>query len=208
MAEPKWLALGSTEGAECAGEPGRGRMIVMTDRLLLTPVTVADTNDLLLLHSDPNASHWYAGAWSVAHAREWASAMAERWRQEGIGTWIARLRFDGTLVERGGLSRFELEGEQTLELGWALRDAAPGHGYATEIGRAALDVAFGQLQATRVVAFTEVHNHASLAAMQRLGMRPSGLIHRPGLVAGADGVHEHAAFRLYDYDGACRTSSR
>jgi RimJ/RimL family protein N-acetyltransferase len=103
--------------------------------------------------------------------------------------------------------RFDLEGEKTLELGWTLRDEARGHGYATEIGRAALDVALEDLQARRVVAFTEVHNHASQAVMQRLGMRPRGLIHRPGLVAGADGVHEHAAFALYNYDSARRSPS-
>ena len=121
---------------------------------------------------------------------------------------MARLRADGTLVGRGGLSRFDLEGEATLELGWTLRDAARGHGYASEIGRAALDVAFAELQATRVVAFTEVHNHASQAVMQRLGMRPRGLIHRPVLLAGAVGVHEHAPFALYDHDNACRSPSQ
>ena len=182
-------------------------MIVTTERLVLTPVTTADADDLVLLHSDPNVSHWHAGAWSRAHAHEWSRSMAERWRQEGIGKWMARLRVDGTLVGRGGLSRFELEGEETVELGWTLRDAARGHGYASEIGRAALDVAFDELQAARVVAFTEVHNHASLAVMRRLGMRPRRLIHRPGLVAGAKGVHEHAPFALYDCDNASRSRS-
>jgi RimJ/RimL family protein N-acetyltransferase len=182
-------------------------MIVTTERLLLTPVTTADTDDLVQLHSDQNVSHWYAGAWSIARAHEWSSAMAERWQQEGIGKWMARLRSDGTLVGRGGLSRFKFEGEETLELGWTLRDVARGHGYATEIGRAALDVALDELQAEWVVAFTEVHNLASQAVMQRLGMRPRGNIHRPGLVAGADGVHEHAAFAWYHYDSAFRSPS-
>ncbi len=128
-----------------------------------------------------------------------------RWRIHrgiGIGKWMARLCSDGMLVGRGGLSHFDLEGEPTLELGWTLRDAARGHGYAIEIGRAALDVAFDDLRAERVVAFTEVHNHASQAVMQRLGMRPRGLIHRPGLVEGAAGVHENAPFALYDYGSA------
>jgi RimJ/RimL family protein N-acetyltransferase len=182
-------------------------MIVTTERLQLTPVTTADADDLVLLHSDPNVAYWYAGAWSTAHAHEWCVAMVERWRREGIGKWMARLRCDGTLVGRGGLSRFDLEGEQTLELGWTLRDTARGHGYATELGRAALGIAFEGLQASRVVAFTEVHNHASQAVMRRLGMRPRRCIRRRGLVAGADGVHEDAPFALYDYDSACWTSS-
>lgn len=174
-------------------------MIVTTERLLLTPVTTADADDLMLLHSDPNASYWYAGTWSAAHAHDWADAMVECWQQEGLGKWMARLASDGTLIGRGGLTRFDLAGDETLELGWTLRDAARGHGYATELGRAALDVAFEDLQAERVVAFTEVHNHASQAVMQRLGMRPCGIMHRPGLVEGAAGVQENASFALWDY---------
>ena len=149
-------------------------MTVAAERLLLTPVADADTDDLVLLHSDPNVSYWYAGAWSTAQAREWSSAMAGRWRQEGIGKWMARLRPDGTLVGRGGLRRVDLEGEATLEPGWTPRDAARGHGYATEISRAALAVAVGDRQAQRVVAPTEVHNHASQAVMKRLNMRARG----------------------------------
>ncbi len=174
-------------------------MIVITERLVLTPVTTADAENLMLLHSGPNVSSWHAGTWPAAHAHEWADAMAQRWQQEGIGKWMARLRSDGTLVGRGGLTRYDLAGAETLELGWTLRDAARGHGYATEIGRAALDVAFEDLQAERVVAFTELHNHASQAVMQRLGMHPRGLLHRPGLVAGAAGVYQNAPFALYDY---------
>ncbi len=175
-------------------------MIVITERLLLTPVTTADAEDLRLLHADPNVSYWHAGTWSAAHAHEWADTMAERWRKEGIGKWVARLCSDGTLVGRGGLTWFDLAGEKTLELGWTLRDEARGHGYATEIGRAGLDVALDDLRAERVVAFTEVRNHASQAVMQRRGMRPRGLMHRPGLVEGAVGVHENAPFGLYDDD--------
>lgn len=91
-----------------------------------------------------------------------------------------------------------------LELGWALRSAARGQGYATEIGRAGLAVAFDDLRADRVVAFTEVHNHASRAVMQRLGMRAVGFVHRPGLVQGAEGVQQDAPFALYEYDSAWR----
>jgi len=156
-------------------------MTVAAERLLLTPVADADTDDLVLLHSDPNVSYWYAGAWSTACAREWSSAMAGRWRQEGTGKWMARLRPDGTLVGRGGLRRVDLEGEATLEPGWTPRDAARGHGYATEISRAALDVAVGDRQAQPVVAPTEVHNHAS---------------------ASRDEASEHAGARTHTYDSS------
>jgi RimJ/RimL family protein N-acetyltransferase len=48
-----------------------------------------------------------------------------------------------------------------------------------------------------VVAFTEVHNGASRAVMERLGMRPAGIIRREGLVEGQAGLHPDAPFALY-----------
>ena len=87
--------------------------------------------------------------------------------------------------------------ETVLELGWAVRDARTGRGYATELGRAALAWAEQHQPDLPVVAFTEVHNRASRAVMERLGMRPAGSIRRAGLIEGQTGVHPDAPFALY-----------
>ncbi len=87
--------------------------------------------------------------------------------------------------------------DDVLELGWTLRDAARGRGYATEIGRAGLDVATRHRPPLPVVAFTEVHDRASRAVMERLGLHLSGTIVRPGLVEGRTGVQAAAPFALY-----------
>ena len=47
------------------------------------------------------------------------------------------------------------------------------------------------------MAFTEVHDHASRAVMERPGLRPAGIIRRPGLVEGRTGVQPDAPFALY-----------
>lgn len=51
-----------------------------------------------------------------------------------------------------GLSLVRLLGQPRLEVGWAVRQHLWGHGYATEIGRSALEVAFDQRGAEEVVA--------------------------------------------------------
>jgi RimJ/RimL family protein N-acetyltransferase len=84
-----------------------------------------------------------------------------------------------------------------LELGWAVRDARTGRGYATELGRAALAWAVEHQPDLPVVALTEVHNRASRAVMERLGLRPAGIIRRAGLIQGRTGVHPDAPFALY-----------
>jgi RimJ/RimL family protein N-acetyltransferase len=123
--------------------------------------------------------------------------MHERWEREGVGKWMAYRRSDGELIGRGGLTWTEIRGEPRLELGWLVREQHRGAGYATEMGRAGLAFAFHELGAREVVAFTELHNRASRAVMIRLGMVDAGLIYRPGLLDGRDGIQPCAPFALY-----------
>ena len=169
---------------------------VLTPRLVLTPVGPEDVEDLLVLYSDPVVAYW-TGPWTGAAVAAWAADMAARWATEGVGKWMARDRSDGSLVGRGGLSCWELEGEGVLELGWAVRDARTGRGYGTELGRAALAWAVTYRPDLAVVAFTEVHNGASRAVMERLGMRLVGIIWGVGRIQGRTGVHPDAPLALY-----------
>ena len=56
-----------------------------------------------------------------------------------------------------------------LEIGWRLARHAWGHGFATEAGRAAVDVA-RRIGAQSVWSFTSVGNERSQAVMRRLGL--------------------------------------
>ena len=169
---------------------------VKTPRLMLTPIRPEDVDDLMLLYSDPLVASW-TGPWSRRSVEAWTQDMAARWSADGVSKWMARDRDDGSLVGRGGFTRFDLDGEAVLELGWIVRDALTGRGFATEIGRAALAWADEHDPDMPVIAFTEVHNHASQAVMRRLGMRPAGLIRREGLIEGQSGLHLNAPFALY-----------
>ncbi|MDQ2850525.1 MAG: GNAT family N-acetyltransferase [Actinomycetota bacterium] len=185
-----------TEAVEMHRAAQRATSVVLTPRLRLTPIGPADIDDLIVLHRDPLVAFW-TGPWNPATVRTWATDMATRWNTEGVGKWLARSRSDASLVGRGGFTRFDLDGESVLELGWVVRDALTDRGYATEIGRAALDWAAIHESRTPIVAFTEVHNQPSQAVMRRLGMRAAGMIRRPGLVQGRPGLHPAAPFALY-----------
>ena len=184
-----------------------------TARLRLEPLTPDHAGDLWRLHQDEAVAAWHGGPWSVAEADYFAAAMARAWAEEGVGKWVAHHLDTGELVGRGGLSRLAADGATTrriaaarpgdgwardrLELGWTVRSALWGRGYATEIGRAGLELAFGELGAEVVVAFTERHNRRSRAVMERLGMRYVAEFPAPGLVEGRPGVHDDAPFALY-----------
>jgi RimJ/RimL family protein N-acetyltransferase len=125
-------------------------------------------------------------------------AMEHAWQADGVGKWLAYRREDAALIGRGGCSVALVEGHSQVEIGWAVREAYWGHGYATEIGRAGLAFAFETLQVGRVVAFTEVHNRRSRAVMERLGMTYVHDFSSPGLVAGSEDIHDDAVFALYE----------
>jgi len=167
-----------------------------TARLVLAPIGAQDVDALFVLHGDPSVAFW-TGPWSRVTIEAWAADMARRWAADGVGKWMARTLEDGSLVGRGGFSLIDLDGEAVLELGWAVRDALAGRGYATEIGRAAFAWAAQHRPGMPIVAFTGVHNHPSQAVMRRLEMQPVGEIRGEGLVESQLGIHPDARFALY-----------
>jgi RimJ/RimL family protein N-acetyltransferase len=84
-----------------------------------------------------------------------------------------------------------------LEIGWALRGAFRGRGYASEIGRAGLRYAFDTLGMGAVVSCTVRHNGPSLAVMERIGMRrdPAGDFEHP-LIAAGHPLRPHVLYRV------------
>ncbi|MEV0285713.1 MULTISPECIES: GNAT family N-acetyltransferase [unclassified Kribbella] len=189
-----------------------------TDRLRLEPLTgpgavlPGHAADLVTLYADPWVAHWYAETLSVEDAVRRATEAQARWEADGVHKWMAYERDTGALAGRGGMSRIPADAPVTaaisdlvgpdwatdrLELGWALAASARGRGLATEIGRAGLDFAFRTLNATKVIAFTERHNLASRAVMERLGMTYAGEITAEGLVEGTTEVRPDAPFAVY-----------
>jgi RimJ/RimL family protein N-acetyltransferase len=185
----------------------------LTDRLRLEPIGTQHAEDLWRLHQDPVVAEWNAGAWSHDEAAAFAASRARGWEQDGVSKWMAYQRDDGALVGRGGLSRMARADAVTaqiealiagtswahdrLEVGWALRREFQSRGYATEIGREALAFANGVLGATVVIAFTEIHNRASRAVMERLDMDYAGQVRHGGLIEGLDGLQDTAPFAVY-----------
>ena len=140
----------------------------VTERLRLEPIGPGHADDLLALYRDPAVAEWY-GQWTRAQIEHEVARMARAWLADGVHKWMAFDRVSGERIGRGGLSRAHVDGRDCLEVGWVLHGKFWGRGYATEIGRAGLALAFDELGADEVVAFTEPRNARSRAVMERLG---------------------------------------
>lgn len=84
---------------------------------------------------------------------------------------FARTDADPMLI--GGIALDRDESDE-LELGYWIAREHWGHGYATEAGRAVLELAFEGLRLPELTARHFVDNPASGAVLRKLGFRPTG----------------------------------
>jgi RimJ/RimL family protein N-acetyltransferase len=118
---------------------------------------------------DPRVAATMGGARDRGQTAEHLATADEGWQRDGFGYWMWFDRATGEPVGRGGLGRAEFDGLPEVELGWLVAPGRWGEGLATEMGGAAVEVAFGTLGLDDVVAFTMTTNHASRRVMEKLG---------------------------------------
>jgi RimJ/RimL family protein N-acetyltransferase len=119
--------------------------------------------------ADPRVGATMGGVRTREEVTEQLDAEQERWDRDGMGYWMFVLRASGEAVGRGGLSRAVFDGRDVVEVGWTVAPERWGQGLATELGAAAVAVAFEGLGLPDVVAYTLPHNGASRRVMEKLG---------------------------------------
>ena len=150
-----------------------------TARLLLRPLTAADTDDLLEYRSLPEVCRYvpFFPMDRVAVAQK----LAESWARteitgEGQGVILGvEVAETGRLVGDVNLFLHSLE-HRSGEVGWVQSPHHSGQGYATEAAHAILHLAFDDLKVHRVTARVDARNLASIRLAQRLGMRQEALL--------------------------------
>lgn len=101
------------------------------------------------------------------------------WEAHGWGPWVVE-DGDGAFAGRAGLNTAHVEGEQVVELAWAIVAAAQGRGLASGAARAAVTAA-RDLGLGEVVSFTLPDNVASRRVMEKAGLAYDRDILRAGL---------------------------
>ncbi|HEU4976684.1 MAG TPA: GNAT family N-acetyltransferase [Baekduia sp.] len=109
------------------------------------------------------------------------------WERWGFGQWTVLA--DGTPVGKAGLQHTRVAARPEVELMWFFDPDVWNRGYATEMAREAVRVAFEVLELDSVVALTTPANRASQAVMGKLGMSFERDIEHAGL--------PHVLFRLH-----------
>jgi RimJ/RimL family protein N-acetyltransferase len=147
-------------------------VFLTTERLVLRQFTMADEDNAVELDSDPDVMHYITGG--RASSREEIRAdylpswMGYYTRYPGYGFWAAEA--DGAFIGWFHLRPPVGSPPDEPELGYRLRKAAWGKGYASEGSRALIDRAFADFGAQRVFAHTMAVNKASRRVMEKVGL--------------------------------------
>jgi RimJ/RimL family protein N-acetyltransferase len=148
---------------------------VLTERLDLRrtdPVT--DLDDLFAIFSDPDG--WWYEPDSRHTTRErteaWLRRAAERFDEDGLSYWTVRRRDTGAIIGVGGAQR---QSTRAWNLNYRLGTDQQGHGFATELGRAAQAAASEVDPTVPFIAWIAPHNTPSLKVAERLGLTSYGL---------------------------------
>lgn len=147
--------------------------VITTRRLLLRRLAPPDAPTVYAYRSLPEVARLQF--WDPQSEEEILRFIEELTRIEPNtpGTWFQlgiTLRDSGLLIGDCGI-RFPAEETWQVEIGITLDPAHQGQGYATEALEAAFGYCFGPLGKHRVFASVDPRNDASIALIERVGMR-------------------------------------
>ena len=148
---------------------------LITERTILSPVAVADFDDLKALWHDEAFTRTITGR-SLSPEEVWFRLLRDigHWTALGHGNWSMRLKAGGAYIGSVGVLDYRRDLDPPFdapELGWGVGGAFQGQGLAREGLEAALAWVDGDFGAPRTVCMISPDNAPSLKLAARVGYR-------------------------------------
>lgn len=180
-------------------------IIISTGRLELRLWRPEDIAPFQAFSCAPEVTRYLPGPMTMEQAAAFAEAQNTAFARHRCCYFAAAEQDTGELAGFVGLryQDFAAPFAPCFELGWRLRPASWGKGYATEGARAAMRYGFEVLGLEQIFAFTVPDNARSRSVMERLGMRHDAAndFAHPALPAGHP-LSRHVLYRIASADGA------
>lgn len=143
-----------------------------TDRLILRRLTITDAPFMLALLNSPLWLRFIGdrNVHTVDDARHYiVNGALNSYEQHGFGTYRVSLRETGDAIGTCGLHRRDTLPD--VDLGFAFLPGFEGKGYGYEAASAVLTHAATELKLSRLTAFCNPDNRASIALIEKLGFQ-------------------------------------
>ncbi len=143
-----------------------------TERLILRPLVAEDITDLVQLYSDARVMQYVTGAPRSASAtQQRLTAHLAQHQTYGFGLCAALLKSNQQFIGRCGLEPRVEAGGMAGDIAWMFFPQWWGQGLGQEAGGCLIEHGLAALGLSRVFATADHGNKASIAIMQKLGMR-------------------------------------
>jgi RimJ/RimL family protein N-acetyltransferase len=140
-----------------------------TERLIAERLSPDHFDELSRMNRDHTTMASLGGVRSDEETERYLRDNLSHWERYGFGVWALRHRADGRFAGRAGLRHRHLDGDEEVELSYALQSEYWGRGLATEMVAAAVAVGFERLGLDDAVALTLPTNRASRRVMEKTG---------------------------------------
>lgn len=146
---------------------------IETERLILRPMTIEDTDALLHVFADPVVMASFGNIlFDRPQMERWVRRNLDHQEQHGYGLFSIMDRGSGLLIGDCGLEQMEVgDGLAAAELGYDLRSDFWNRGLATEAATAVRDYAFIQLHLPQLISLIRIGNRASQRVAEKVGMQ-------------------------------------
>ena len=140
-----------------------------TERLRFRAMTAADLDDEAAMLGDPAVMTYYPAPKTREEAVRWIAWTQYNYTEHGFGLWVIETH-GGEFVGDCGLTWQSVNGTLKIEVGYHVRTAMQGRGYATEAAASCRDFARDHLRTSELVAIIHPLNAASIRVAEKLGM--------------------------------------
>ena len=145
--------------------------LLRTERLILRQFELSDAVALMSVFGDAEVMYFGDGVQTKEWVEGWLRTSLENYERRGFSPYAVVEMRTGDLIGYCGLFYFpDVNHQPEIEIGYRLRRAAWGQGYATEAVRAVRDHAFHTLHITRLIAMIDPNNAASIRVAEKIGM--------------------------------------
>ena len=148
-------------------------------RLIYRQPHPSDVQRLFAIFGDPQTNLFNPNGpmGSLEDAQRLLNHWLAQWAEYGYGWWaIALKEAPEHVIGFGGVAPLNYLTERRLNLGYRFAVEAWGQGYATELARDALAMAFETLELPEVFGLVRPDHAASIRVLEKLGMQPFGLL--------------------------------
>lgn len=150
---------------------------ITTPRLILRAPTADDVASVFAIYGDPQTNRYNPSGplADIQQAKDALERWLAHWATHGYGQWaIATQEAPERVIGFGGITLYNYNDVQRINLGYRFAVSAWGMGFATELARAALQFGFVALDQPQVYGVVRPAHQASINVLEKIGMQRIG----------------------------------